>query len=57
MIKLLCSTSNIHTLTIRHVRFDGIDLVSMQQTETFQSVSTDNKIKNLSIGSRHSLRK
>ncbi|CAF1457396.1 unnamed protein product, partial [Rotaria sp. Silwood1] len=54
MIEMLSLTLNIHTLTVKDVCFDKKELLSIQQTEIFQLVSTRNKIKNLTINSIYS---
>jgi hypothetical protein len=46
MIELLYSTPNIHTLTVENVCFNEKEFISIEQSETFQLVSTKNKIKN-----------
>jgi hypothetical protein len=51
MIELLYLTSNIHTLTVEDICFDEKELVTIEQTEIFQLVSTRNQIKNLTNNS------
>jgi hypothetical protein len=53
MIKVLSSIPNIETLVVQSVYFCKSCLASIQQTETFQSVSKRNKIKNLTLYPRY----
>jgi len=49
MLELLRFLSHIHTQVFYPKSFNNIDLISIQQNETFQIVSNTNNIRNVII--------